>query len=188
MASQAIATASQQSELTTAVRAARRGLVFRREHESIVLAPPCRLTRSNTVERSRIARRVSARAYAAAGAWILCLFIGAIEDGRCDEGQDPAFAASGIGYKIPEPYVIRKSSGLVTQVAEITPIEPKRRFERTHREITNLVAQLAPVPQSDAGDGKMAQASQSVPDRERQLALEREQEWGRGEALARALV
>ncbi|WOH46967.1 hypothetical protein [Bradyrhizobium sp. sBnM-33] len=194
MASQEIATASQQSELTTAVRAARRGLVFRREHESIVLAPPCRLMRSKTVERSRVAGRVSARAYAVAGAWILCLFIGAIEDGRCDESQDPAFAATtAMGYKLPEPYVVRKRSLLVTQVAEITPIEPKRRFERTHREITNreitnFVAQLAPVPQSDAGDGKMAQASQSVPDRERQLALEREQEWGRAEALARAVV
>jgi chromosome segregation ATPase len=194
MASQEIATASQQSELTTAVRTARRGLVFRREHESIDLAPACRLTRSKTVKRSRVAGRVSARAYAVAGAWILCLFFGAIEDGRCDEGQDPAFAATtAMGYKLPDPYVVRKRSLLVTQVAEITPIEPKRRFERTHREITNreitnLVAQLAPVPQSDAGDGKMAQASQSVPDRERQLALEREQEWGRAEALARAVV
>jgi hypothetical protein len=193
MASQTIATASQQSEsaiqLTAAVRAGRRGVVFRREHESIDRAPACRLTRSKTVERSRVAGRVSARAYAAAGAWILCLFIGAIEDGRCDEGQDPAFTATtAMGYKLPEPYVIRKRSGLVTQVAEITPIEPKRRFERAHREITNLVAQLTPVPQSDAGDGKMAHASQSVPDRERRQALEREQEWGRAEALARALV
>jgi hypothetical protein len=194
MASQENATASQQSELTTAARTARRGLVFRREPESIDLAPAYRLTRSKTVKRSRVAGRVSARAYAVAGAWILCLFIGAIEDGRCDEGQDPAFAATtAMGYKLPEPYVVRKRSLLVTQVAEITPIEPKRRFERTHREITtreitNLVAQLAPVPQSDAGDGKMAQASQSVPDRERQLALEREQEWGRAEALARAVV
>jgi chromosome segregation ATPase len=193
MASQTIATASQQSEsaiqLTAAVRAGRRGVVFRREHESIDRAPVCRLTRSKTVERSRVAGRVSARAYAAAGAWILCLFIGAIEDGRCDEGQDPAFTATtAMGYKLPEPYVIRKRSGLVTQVAEITPIEPKRRFERARREITNLVAQLTPVPQSDAGDGKMAHASQSVPDRERRQALEREQEWGRAEALARALV
>jgi hypothetical protein len=193
MASQTIATASQQSEsaiqLTASVRAGRRGLVFRREHESIDFAPACRLTRSKTVERSRVASRVSARAYAAAGAWILCLFIGAIEDGRCDEGQDPAFTATtAMGYKLPEPYVIRKRSGLVTQVAEITPIEPKRRFERARREITNLVAQLTPVPQSDAGDGKMAHASQSVPDRERRQALEREQEWGRAEALARALV
>jgi hypothetical protein len=193
MASQTIATASQQSEsaiqLTAAVRAERRGVVFRREHESIDRAPACRLTRSKTVERSRVAGRVSARAYAAAGAWILCLFIGAIEDGRCDEGQDPAFTATtAMGYKLPEPYIIRKRSGLVTQVAEITPIEPKGRFERAHREITNLVAQLTPVPQSDAGDGKMAHASQSVPDRERRQALEREQEWGRAEALARALV
>ena len=150
MASQAIATASQQSEsaieLTAAVRARRRGVVFRREHESIDSAPACRLTRYKTVERSRVEGRVSARAYAASGAWILCHLIGSIEDGRCDEAQEPAFEASGIGYKIPEPYVIRKRSGLVTQVAEITPIEPKRRFERTHREIANLVAQLAPVP------------------------------------------
>ena len=112
MASQTIATASQQSEsaiqLTAAVRAGRRGVVFRREHESIDRAPACRLTRSRTVERSRVAGRVSARAYAAAGAWILCLFIGAIEDGRCDEGQDPAFTATtAMGYKLPEPYIIR---------------------------------------------------------------------------------
>ncbi|WP_156795511.1 hypothetical protein [Bradyrhizobium icense] len=136
-----------------------------------------------------MAGRVSARAYVAAGALILCLFIGAIEDGRCDEGQGQAFmATTAMGYKLPESYIIRQRSGLVTEVAEITPIEPKRRPERAHGEITNLVAQLTPVPQSDAGDGNMAHASQPVPDRERRRALEWEQEWGRAEALARALV
>jgi hypothetical protein len=132
---------------------------------------------------------VSARAYAAAGACILCLFMGTIEGGRCGESQAPAFTATtGMGYKLPEPYVIRKRSGLVTQVAEITEIELKPIFERPHGEISNLVAQLAPVPQSDAGHGKTAQASQAVPDLERQQALEREREWGRAEALARALT
>jgi hypothetical protein len=186
MASQA--TASQQSafQLST-FRPARRCLVFRSEHGSIVFVPACRLTRPKTVKGSCVAGRVSARAYAAAGALILCLLIGAIEDGRCAQGQDPALAATtGMGYKLPEAVAIRKPSGLDTQVADITPIEPKRSFERGDREIT--LAQLAPAPQSGAGDGKMPQASQSVPDRERQQALEREQEWGRVEALARARV
>jgi len=93
-----------------------------------------------------------------------------------------------MGYKLPEPYVIRGRSGLVTQVAEITAIELKPVFERAHGEIGNLVAQLAPVPQSDAGYGKTAQPSQSVPDMERQQALEREREWGKAEALTRALT
>jgi len=93
-----------------------------------------------------------------------------------------------MGYKLPEPYVIRGRSGLVTQVAEITAIELKPVFERAHGEIGNLVAQLAPVPQSDAGYGKTAQPSQSVPDMERQQALEREREWGKADALTRALT
>jgi len=192
MESQTIAVASQQLEpaiqLTTAVWAARRG-PFRRADASIVLGPACRLTRYKTVEGLRVAGRVSARAYAAAGACILFLFMGTIEGGRCGESQAPAFTATtGMGYKLPEPNVIRGRSGLVTQVAEITAIELKPVFERAHGEIGNLVAQLAPVPQSDAGYGKTAQPSQSVPDMERQQALEREREWGKADALTRALT
>ncbi len=147
-------------------------------------APACRLMRYKLL-RARVAGRVSARAYAAAGACVLWLFTGTIEGGRCGESQAPALATTtGMGYKLAEPNVTRKRSGPVTQVAEITATEPKQSFERARIEISNVLAQLA----VDAGIGKTLQASQSVPNRERKQALEWEQEWSTAEDLVRALT
>ncbi|WFU18475.1 hypothetical protein [Bradyrhizobium sp. CB3481] len=179
MASQAIATVSQQSEFAATIRAGRRSLVLQSERDPIVLVQP------KTVKHSHAAGRALLRVYAAVGASILCLFIGAIEDGWCDEGQQPAFVVGGIEGRIPQLYAIRERSDLVAQVAaEVTQSETKRKFEQTQKAIIHRLAQFAPGPQMDAGDAKAAGPSRSVPDREQQLALDRAQEWGRAEAFA----
>lgn len=183
MSPEETATVSQQSEFTVAVRAERRGIVLPIEREPVVL------TRSKAIEGLHAAGRASTHAYAAVVASILCLFIGAMDDGWCDEGQQPVIVASGIGHRAQELHALRERSELVAEVAtEVTLSETERKFERTHRENINRVAQLAPVPQMDAGEGKTAGAPRSVADRRQQLALDGEQEWGRAEALALALL
>jgi hypothetical protein len=96
MGTQAIEAASQQRrpaiQLTTAQWALRRGLSFRREDASTVLAQTDQLPRSTIVEGSRVKSRAAGRACAAAGACILCLLIGAMENGLCGEGKARAQA------------------------------------------------------------------------------------------------
>jgi hypothetical protein len=91
MGTQAIEAASQQRrpaiQLTTAQWALRRGLSFRREDASTVLAQTDQLPRSKIVEGSRVKSRAAGRACRAAGACILCLLIGAMENGLCGEGK-----------------------------------------------------------------------------------------------------
>src|SRR5258707_32668 len=193
MGSQPIEAASQERPvalLTTARWAARQGVSFQREGAPIPSPPAHWLPRSKTVEGSRGTRRAAACAYAAVGASILWLFIGAAEDGLCGESKlrAEAFAApTGEVGKLSEPYAIRYESLLISRVAETTVVG-RPIFERDREKIDHLAGRMTLVQRSDAGQGTAVQAPESAPAWERKRALEREQERDKAEALARVLT
>jgi hypothetical protein len=145
--------------------------------------------RIKPVEGSRITSRARARA-SAGGACILWLFIGAAEAGLGDEGKSRAqtFPASAKqGRQLPGPCAIRSEASLVSQVAETTTIE-REILERGREKLDGLAGLLTLAQNSDSAQGTAIQAAESAPAWERKLALEREQERDRAEALARTLT
>jgi hypothetical protein len=182
----------QDTDMTTACSAARRGVSVQREDASIAFSATHWLPGSKTVEGSRGRSRVVARASVTAGVCVLWLFIGAVWDnGLCGESKTRtrAFVApTEKGHKIAQPNAMRDESSLVSQVVETTVVEQKQTLERGLEKVDILAGQLTPIQRSDGAQGKAAQAPQSAAASERKQALEHGQEWDRAESLARALT
>src|ERR1700738_3613720 len=176
-------------DITTAHWAARHGVSFQREGASIAFSATHWLLGSKTVGGSRGRSRVVARASVAAGVCVLGLFVGAVwDDGLCGESKTRAqafVAPTEKGHKIAQPDAMRDESLLISQVVEMTVFEQKQILERGREEVNILAGRLTPIQRLDAAQGK---AAQSAPAWERKQGLEREQEWDRAEALARALT
>src|SRR3984893_8380241 len=176
-------------DITTAHWAARQGVSFQREGASIAFSATHWLLGSKTVGGSRGRSRVVARASVAAGVCVLGLFVGAVwDDGLCGESETRAqafVAPTEKGHKIAQPAAMRNESLRVSQVVEMTVFEQKQILERGREKVNILAGRLTPIQRLDAAQGK---AAQSAPAWERKQGLEREQEWDRAEALARALT
>ena len=161
--------------------ALRQGVSCQRESAPIALSPIHPLPGSGTVEGSRAASSILARASVTSGVCLLWLLIGAAEDkGLCGESGLRAQAlvvSTEKARNIIEPYAMRDESLLVSQVVETTVIEQKQILERGRKQID--------VQQLDAPQGK---ATQSAPAQERKQVLEHNQEWDKVQALARALT
>src|SRR6202048_1566449 len=175
--------------ITTAHWAARQGVSFQRKGASIAFSATHWLLGSKTVGGSRGRSRVVARASVAAGVCVLGLFVGAVwDDGLCGESKTRAqafVAPTEKGHKIAQPDAMRDESLLISQVVEMTVFEQKQILERGREEVNILAGRLTPIQRLNAAQGK---APQSAPAWERKQGLEREQEWDRAEALARALT
>src|ERR1700738_4677263 len=176
-------------DITTAHWAARHGVSFQRKGASIAFSATHWLLGSKTVGGSRGRSRVVARASVAAGVCVLGLFVGAVwDDGLCGESKTRAqafVAPTEKGHKIAQPDAMRDESLLISQVVEMTVFEQKQILDRGREEVNILAGRLTPIQRLNAAQGK---AAQSAPAWERKQGLEREQEWDRAEALARALT
>ena len=177
--------------MTTAHCAVVHGVSSQREGTSIAFSPSHWQPGSKTVEGSRVASRVVARASVAAGVSVLWLFIGAVGDkGLCGESNTrvEAFVApTEKGRKIAQPNAMRHDSLLVSQVVETTVVEQKPILERDRKKIDILADRLTRIqPLDDAAQGKRAQAPQSAAAWERKQPLEYleyGQEWDRAAVL-----
>ena len=179
-------------DMTTAHWAVLQDVSSQREGASIALSPTQWLPRVKTFEGSRRTSRVVARAFVAVGVCVLWLFIEAAWDnGLCGESNTRAkafVAPTEMERKIAQPNAMPDKSLPVPWVVEMTLVEQKQILEWGREKSDILADRLKPTQQSDAAQGKAAQAPQSVPAWGRKQALEHEQEWDSAEVLARALT
>ena len=119
--------------------ALRQGVSCQRGSAPSALSPIHPLPGSGTVEGSRAASSIFARASVASGVCVLWLLIGAVEDkGLCGESSLSAQAHVVPAEKsrnIIEPYAMRDKSLLVSQVVETTVVEQKPILERGREQI-----------------------------------------------------
>jgi hypothetical protein len=158
-------------DMTSAYWALRQGVSCQRESAPIALSPIHPLPGSGTVEGSRAASSILARASVASGVCVLWLLIGAAEDkGLCSESSLRAQAlvvSTEKARKIIEPSAMRDESLLVTQVVETAVVQQKQILECEREQID--------IQRLDARQGN---AAKFAPTRERKQALEqKEQEW-----------
>ena len=161
-------------DMTSAHWALRQGVSCQRESAPVALSPIHPQPGCGTVEGSRAASSILARASVASGVCVLWLLIGAAEDkGLCSESSLRAQAlvvSTETARKIIEPSANWDKFLLVSQVVETTVVEQKQILERGREQID--------IQRFDAPQGKTA-----TPAPERKQALQREQEW-----FARALT
>src|SRR5712664_705923 len=136
-------------DMTTAHWLVRQGVSFQREGASIAFSPTHWLPGSKTVEGSRGASRVVARASVAVGVCVLWLFIGAVGDkGLCGESNTRAqvfVAPTEMGRKIAQPNAKRDESSLVSRVVQTPVVEQKQILERGREKIDILADRLTPI-------------------------------------------
>src|SRR6202048_3779522 len=172
--------------------AVRQGVALQREGVPIAVSSTHWRPGSKSVEGSRKSGSFVARASVAAGACILWLFVGAVEDkALCSESNAHAnafVAPTEKEKKTPQPRAMRDESSLVSPIIETTVVEQTQSFERGRENIDILADRLISIQRSDAAHGKAAQAVQSAPAWERKQPLQFGQEWGKAEVLGCALT
>src|ERR1700736_2789653 len=178
---------------TTSVHwAVRQGVALQREGVPIAVSSTHWRPGSKSVEGSRKSGSFVARASVAAGACILWLFVGAVEDkALCSESNAHAnafVAPTEKAKKTAQPRAMRDESSLVSPIIETTVVEQTQSFERGRENIDILADRLISIQRSDAAHGKAAQAVQSAPAWERKQPLQFGQEWGKAEVLGCALT
>src|ERR1700736_3589875 len=172
--------------------AVRQGVALQREGVPIAVSSTHWRPGSKSVEGSRKSGSFVARASVAAGACILWLFVGAVEDkALCSESNAHAnafVAPTEKAKKTAQPRAMRDESSLVSPIIETTVVEQTQSFERGRENIDILADRLISIQRSDAAHGKAAQAVQSAPAWERKQPLQFGQEWGKAEVLGCALT
>src|SRR3984893_9241826 len=172
--------------------AVRQGVALQREGVPIAVSSTHWRPGSKSVEGSRKSGSFVARASVAAGACILWLFVGAVEDkALCSESNAHAnafVAPTEKAKKTAQPRAMRDESSLVSPIIETTVVEQTQSFERGRENIDILADRLISIQRSDAAHGKAAQARQSDPAWERKQPLQFGQEWGKAEVLGCALT
>jgi hypothetical protein len=179
-------------DTTTVHWAVRQGVALQREGVPIAVFSTHWRPGSKTVEGSRGSGSFVARASVAAGACILWLFVGAVEDkALCSEsnGHANAFVTpTEKAKKTAQPRAMRDESSLASPIIETTVVEQTQSYERGREKIDILADRLISIQRSDAAHGKAAQAVQSAPAWERKQPLQFGQEWGKAEVLGCALT